>query len=169
MLHRRFALAFVCMLATAAGCGRTPEARTAYPCTVDLSQPCDVLLEQSDNLRRTYREELAKDAPDPARLDGIGACNRSVVEQEVTLKCVDDRCEALCSFHPCALAGAPDVAADLAACDARCDDVVDAEDISVATLDDALLRASARPGLCTCDVCDAATEALCTDLWACAD
>ena len=153
----------VCLVAiiALAACGRTPEARTAYPCTVDLTAACDVLASQRENLIAAYQQEITKPAPDPVRADDIGACSRTLLEQELTLRCFADACEPLCAMHPCPLDD------DTQACAEGCDAIVVDKKIAVGALEDALLSAAERPGLCTCDVCAGGTDALCKDLWVC--
>jgi hypothetical protein len=144
----------------ASACGRTPEARTAYPCLADLTADCAGLEEQREDLENTYLQEAAKDAPDAVRADDIAACSHTVVQEQLSAGCLKDPCEALCEMHPCDVQGGDD-------CGALCSAVVEAEQIAASALQDAILRTADRPGFCTCQVCDEASAALCTDVFVC--
>lgn len=142
------------MLLALAGCGRSsPE-----PCRAREGLSCADLASERDLER--------KDFDDAVKAGGAvgeqGTCVQAVVAEELERNCINDPCADLCDLHPC---GLQDVDAG---CVGGCQALVEAGRIDVASLQASLVRAAARPGLCTCAVCDEGSQPLCDELWVCA-
>lgn len=155
------AFATVSTLTTMGACGRS----SADPCRAREGLGCSALAEE--RLLEQADFDVAIAARDGDTAGREGACVQALVAEQLERRCIPDACVELCALHPCAVrdaAGAPS-AND---CQARCDQVVADNAIARAALDEAIVRAADEPTLCTCSVCDEASEALCEQLWLCA-
>lgn len=143
-----------------AACGRS----SPDPCRAREGLTCETLaveraLEQDDF-------DAAVDALDASRASAEGACVQALVTEQVERSCIADPCLELCALHPCSVRDADGAPSD-DDCATRCDAEVAEAAIARADLDRAIIRAAESPTLCTCVVCDEATQPLCDALWVC--
>jgi hypothetical protein len=157
---RAVLLTIVVVAALAGACGRS----SPDPCRAREGLSCEELA--SERALEQGEFDAAVASSDGNAIDAEGACVQAFVSEQLERFCVEDRCTELCGLHPCAVnASDGTVTRDADACVTRCREVTVAVDETA--VDAALVRAASRPGLCTCAICDDASAALCTDLFAC--
>lgn len=145
-------------------CART----SADPCRVREGLNCadlasERLLEQAD-----YDLALANNDVAAVRIEG--ACVQAMVSEEIERGCIVDaarRCTELCTLHPCGVLGA-DGQPSNEPCIDRCTAVIADNALADDAVNAAVVRAAGDPSLCTCAICDEASQPLCDQLWQCA-
>lgn len=148
-------------------CGRTsPEVDF---CRAREGLSCATLATERDAEETEYAGAVA--LGDAELVDARGDCVQKFVAEELEDGCIAAEpsalCRELCALHPCGVRAADGTPDDDADCISRC--VEEQADNSIATqaLQGALERAAGTPGLCTCQVCDVGSAALCDELWVC--
>lgn len=160
-------LAWAALVAVVVGCGRSSP-RDDF-CRAREGLSCASLASE----RATEQGEFtaAVDTNDVALMELRGACVQDFVSEQLEDGCIAlepaSLCTELCGLHPCSVREADGTVSASASCPSRCVEEQTDNAIDVVALQNSLARAASTPGLCTCQVCDIATDALCKQLWDC--
>ncbi len=163
----RACLVVIVVLVTAAACGRSSP-QTDF-CRAREGLACATMASERAAEQAEYA--AAVDANDAALMEARGACVQEFVAEQLEDGCISlepaTLCTELCGLHPCAVREADGTVSASASCPSRCVEEQGENGIDAPALQNALTRAAGTPGLCTCQVCDIASDALCKQLWDC--
>ncbi|MCC7070822.1 MAG: hypothetical protein IT383_05835 [Deltaproteobacteria bacterium] len=155
------------MVSLAFACGRSAPQDDFCRAREGLS--CATMASERAAEQAEYR--AAVEVNDVALMQLRGACVQDFVSEQLEDGCIAleaaSLCTELCGLHPCDVREADGTVSATASCPTRCVDEQGENGIDATALQNALTRAAGTPGLCTCQVCDIASDALCKQLWNC--